>query len=235
MGSGRTSRTAKQSVRRTRDVTKLDFGMWLRTGIVVAVSATGATGLFGAGVVVGNALHDSDRPVASANQVELNAPAPTRPSVERDKSRGRPPSNTHRQAGTSIIPSPVPIGERLNRALLIARQTYLDQAAVTRYQKALKNDVAYGFCKAGSSGRYRCTVVELMPQVDPRKQKKECLLLAMNRRQRRACAKAPDLSRSQSTVDFDVSLQPNGCWVAVRPGKIDPTGSAKLQGCLSPR
>jgi hypothetical protein len=136
-----------------------------------------------------------------------------------------------RPSKRSIAP-PVPIEERLNRSLLIVRQAYLDEAAVTRYQKALKNEVAYGFCKAGSSDRYRCTVVELEPQVDVRQQKKECLQLALNRRQRRACAEQPTPSRTQSTIDFDLSLDPDGCWAAVRPGKIDPTGSAKLQGCL---
>jgi hypothetical protein len=127
----------------------------------------------------------------------------------------------------------IAIEEQLNRSLLLARTTYLDQAAVTRYQKALKNEVAYGFCKPGSSGRYLCTVVELEPGLDPREEKKGCLRSAVNRRQSRQCAHLPTPSRTQSTIDFDVSLHPDGCWVAVRPGKIDPTGSAKLEGCLS--
>ena len=198
-------------------------------------------GLFGAGVILGATLDDSTSNTPSGYQVEQSAAGTTlgvkrkasgdagggKPAGRRTASRARERSSTR-----SVAPA-IAIEEQLNRSLLVARETYLDQAAVTRYQKALKNEVAYGFCKPGSSARYLCTVVELEPGVDPREEKEVCLRSAVNRRQRRQCAHLPTPSRTQSTIDFDVSLHPDRCWVAVRPGKIDPTGSAKLDGCLS--
>jgi hypothetical protein len=213
----------------------------LRTGIVLAVTAIVAAGLFGAGVILGTKLDDSNSKTPSSYQVDYSASGTTvgaERNVPGDSSAGKPTRQRRasrlreRSRPRSTDPT-IAIEERLNRSVLVARETYLDQAAVTRYQKALKNEVAYGSCKPASSGRYRCTVVELEPAVDPREEKEACLRSAVNRSQRRQCAHLPAHSRTQSTIDFDVSLDPNGCWVAVRPGKIDPTGSAKLEGCLS--
>jgi hypothetical protein len=213
----------------------------LRTGTVVAVTAAAAAGLFGGGVILGAALDHSDSKAQPGYRVERSASRDspvTSTLVERDgagrTSAGKQADRTPRKPSSTQSGDPaIPVEERLNRSLLVTRQDYLDQASVTRYQKALENEVAYGYCKRASSGHYRCTVVELDPKVDPRELKMECLRAAINLRERRRCARLPTPTRSQSTIDFDVNLQSGGCWVALRPGKIDPTGSAKLEGCLS--
>jgi len=213
----------------------------LRMGTVVAVTAIVSSGLFGAGVILGTTLDASNGKTPSGYQVEQSASATT-PASERNtagdagdgkSARGRRTSRPRERSSTRSVAPAIAIEERVKRSLLVARKTYLDQASVTRYQKALKNEVAYGFCKPASSGRYRCTIVELEPEVDPREMKIGCLRSAITRDQRRQCAHLPSSSRTHSSIDFDVSLHPNGCWVAVRPGKIDTTGSAKLEGCLS--
>jgi hypothetical protein len=106
-------------------------------------------------------------------------------------------------AGHPGAPATVIAATSLPRAIAKAREEWVDRTATTRYEKALRNRVMYGFCDPRARLTFRCTVVEQLPP-----------------------------STSTTEVRFDVRLDADGCWSAVIADGADPSGSGDLRGCL---
>jgi hypothetical protein len=200
-----------------------------------------------AGVVVGAAFvlsvvlersRSSDNPgsyriAPVASDTKLPSRARHRAKTNRRDS-GSPPGVTR----TSSAPSSpsasavLPAERRLVLSLLAARQRYLDVTTVTRYQRTQKNSITEGFCKWDKK-RYRCTILELLPAPNLQQYVAACNRSAQNRAQRQECERQPPPSRTESSVVYEVSVDRDRCWSAVIADNGDPTGSAKLEGCLS--
>jgi hypothetical protein len=205
----------------------------------VALTVAAAVVVVGAAFVLGMVLErsrSSDNAAASYKLTTVASDTKPAPRARRHpKTDRREPASPRRPQRTSSSPSPLavlPPEQQLTLSLLAARERFLDATAVTRYQKALKNEVRDGFCKWDRK-RYRCTIVEQLPAPDPQEYVAACKRAARNRAQRRECDRQPPPSGTGSSVEFEVTVNRDRCSSAVIADNHDPTGSGKLEGCLS--
>jgi hypothetical protein len=126
----------------------------------------------------------------------------------------------------------LPRERELARSLLIARKRYINRTAVTRFQRINRNEPVDGFCKP-TDKRYLCTISELLPAPSYREEQRVCRDQARTPRQKRDCNRLPPSSRTESSIEFSVTMDRNGCWLASLPHDRDPSGSANLAGCFS--
>lgn len=211
--------------------------MHLRRITFVALSVATAVVVVGAAFVLGVVLErsrSSDNPVSyriAPVASDTSPPSRARPRAKTNRHDSGSPRGVTRTSSPPSARAVLPAERQLVLSLLAARQRYLDVTTVTRYQRTQKNSITDGFCKWDKK-RYRCTILELLPAPNLQEYVAACNRSAQNRAQRQECDRQPPPSRTESSVVYEVSVDRDRCWSAVIADNGDPTGSAKLDGCV---